>query len=207
MENPGARLHQIPNTRSQTARLIGTAFVGAVHVVAIWALLTGLAGQIIQSVPKLIEAKIVQTPPPKEKPPPPVPEVKLQAPPKIVQAYIPPPDIKVASPPPSAPIQVQRTTPPPQVTPPQPAPITPPAPPPPAAPAVPDSGPVGVASTHTIPPYPPVAVRLGKEGTATLSVSVSASGNVTDATLVSSSGDDELDKAAIQWGKEHWRDK
>ena len=67
MENPGARLHQIPNTRSQTGKLISTAFVGAVHVVAIWALVTGLAGKIVQSVPKVIEAKIIQTTPPKKK--------------------------------------------------------------------------------------------------------------------------------------------
>jgi protein TonB len=52
-----------------------------------------------------------------------------------------------------------------------------------------------------------VALRLGKEGTATLSVSVSASGTVTDATVVSSSGDDELDQAAVQWVKAHWKYK
>ena len=143
--------------------------------------------------------------PPKEKPPP-TPDVKLQTPPKIVPAYIPPPDIKVAQPPPPAPIQqVQRTTPPPQTPPPRPAPITPPAPP--AAPAVPDSGPVGIASTHTTPPYPAVARRLGKEGTATLSISVSASGDVTDASVVSSSGNEELDQAAVEWVKSHWRYK
>jgi protein TonB len=205
MEKPGAALRQIPKTRSETARLLGTAFVGAIHFIAIWALLTGLAGRIVQSVPHFIEAKIVQTPPPQQKPPP-VPEVKLQTPPTVVPAYVPPPDIKVATPPPPAPVrQVQQITPPPSVAP---APITPPAPPPPpAAPAVPDSGPVGINATHTIPPYPPMAVRLGKEGTVTLSISVSASGAVTDATIVNSSGIDELDQAAVQWVKAHWRYK
>jgi protein TonB len=52
-----------------------------------------------------------------------------------------------------------------------------------------------------------MAVRLGKEGTVTLSISVSASGTVTDATVVKSSGNDELDQAAIQWVKSHWRYK
>jgi protein TonB len=205
MENPSVRLHPVPSTRSRTARYIGTAFVGVVHVIAIWALLNGLAGRIVQSVPKFIEAKIVQTPPPKETPPP-QPEVKLQAPPKVVQAYIPPPDIKVATPPPPAPVvqQVQRTTPPPVVTPP-PQPVTPPAPR--SAPATPDSGPAGITSTHTIPPYPPMALRLGKEGTTTLRISVSASGTITGAIVVSSSGSDDLDQAAIQWVKAHWQYK
>ncbi|HTK80176.1 MAG TPA: TonB family protein [Rhizomicrobium sp.] len=207
MDNPGARLHPLPDTRSRTGRYIGIGFVGALHVIAIWALANGLAIKIVKSVPKLIEAKIVQTPPPKEKPPP-TPEVKLQAPPKIVPAYIPPPDIKVATPPPPAPIQqVQQVTPPPKVVPPPQA-IAPPAPPPPPAkPAVPDSGPTGITSTHTTPPYPAVARRLGKEGTVTLSISVSASGEVTDASVASSSGIDELDQAAVQWVKEHWRYK
>lgn len=206
MQNPGATLRQIPRTRSETARVVGTVFVGAIHVVAIYAFMTGLAGKIVKEVPHFIEAKIVQTPPPKVKPPPP-PEVKLQPPPKEVQAYIPPPDIKVATPPPPAPVhEVQQITPPPKPTP---APITPPAPPPPppAAPAVPDSGPLGIGSTHTIPPYPPVALRLGKEGTTTLNISVSASGTVIDATVISSSGDDELDQAAVQWVKTHWKYK
>ncbi|HEX3654136.1 MAG TPA: energy transducer TonB [Rhizomicrobium sp.] len=205
MENPSARLHPLPNTRSRTARYIGTAFVGVVHVIAIWALVNGLAGRIVQSVPKFIEAKIVQTPPPKETPPP-QPQVKLQAPPKVVQAYVPPPDIKVATPPPPAPVvqQVQRTVPPPVVAPP-PRPVAPPAPPP--VPAIPDSGPVGITSTHTIPPYPPMALRLGKEGTTTLRISVSASGTITDATVIGSSGSDDLDQVAIQWVKEHWQYK
>lgn len=207
MDNPGARFHSLPATRSRTGRMIGTVLVGAVHVVAIWALLNGLAGKIVQSVPKLIEARIVETPPPKQPPPPPRPEVKLQAPPKVVQAYVPPPDIKIATPPPPAPVQqVQQATPPPRMTPPpQPTPITPPAPPP--APAIPDSGPAGIASTHTTPPYPVLARRLGKEGTVTLSLSVSASGDVTGATVVSSSGNGDLDRAAIEWVKAHWRYK
>lgn len=205
MDNIGAKLHPVPDTRTRTGRYIGIAFVGALHVVAIWALASGLAITLVKSVPKLIEAKIVQTPPPKETPPP-QPKVQLQAPPKV-QAFVPPPDIKIEQPPPPAPVQqVQRITPPPQVNPPpRPAPVTPPAPPP--APAIPDTGPVGITSTHTTPPYPALARRLGKEGTVTLSISVSASGEVTSATVVNSSGNQELDQAAIDWVKSHWRYK
>jgi protein TonB len=52
-----------------------------------------------------------------------------------------------------------------------------------------------------------LARRLGKEGTVTLSLTVSAAGDVTSATVVGSSGNDDLDQAAIQWVKEHWRYK
>ncbi len=199
MDNPGMRLHPMPDTRARTGRYIGIAFVGALHVIAIWALANGLAIQIVKTVPKLIEAKIVQTPPPKETPPP-QPQVKLEAPPKV-QAFVPPPDIKIVAPPPPAPVQqVQQIAPPPPVAPPAPV-----APPP--KPAVPDSAAVGIGSTHTTPPYPPIARRLGKEGTVTLSISVSATGDVTSASVVSSSGNDELDQAAIEWVKSHWRYK
>jgi len=206
MENPGMRVHLIPDTRPTNWRVIGGAFVGALHVIAIWALANGLATTLMKEVPKLIEAKIVQTPPPpKEKPPPPQ-EVKLQPPPQI-QAFVPPPDIKIATPPPPAPVQqVQKITPPPPAPPPRPAPVVTP-PPPPAAPALPDTEAVGIACTHTTPPYPPVAHRLGKEGTVSLHVAISAAGDVTEASVVSSSGNDELDQAAIEWVKSHWRYK
>jgi protein TonB len=52
-----------------------------------------------------------------------------------------------------------------------------------------------------------MALRLGKEGTTTLRISVSASGTITDATVIGSSGSDDLDQAAIQWVKEHWQYK
>ena len=205
MENPGIAIHRIPQSRSSTARYVGAAFVGALHVVAIYALANGLAIRLVHDVPKLIETKIIQPPPKPKEQPPPAPQVKLQAPPKI-QTFVPPPDIRIETPPPPAAIQqVQKITPAPPTPPPQPAPVTPPAPPP--APAVPDTDAVGIASTHTTPPYPPVAHRLGKEGTVMLHIAISAGGDVTDATVTSSSGTPELDEAAVEWVKSHWRYK
>lgn len=64
--------------------------------------------------------------------------------------------------------------------------------------------PVGILSTHTVPPYPPVARRLGEEGKVTLRLSVSAEGRVTRAEIVTSSGRDELDQSAQQWIVAHW---
>jgi protein TonB len=63
---------------------------------------------------------------------------------------------------------------------------------------------VGIMSTHTVPPYPPVARRIGAEGKVTLRLSVSAEGRVTQADIVASSGRDELDLAAQQWIVAHW---
>jgi periplasmic protein TonB len=205
MERPAVAIHRIPESRSVSLRSIGGAFVGALHVIAIWALANGLAIKLVHEVPKPIETKIIQPPPKPKEQPPPKPEVKLQAPPKI-QTFVPPPDIKIETPPPppAAIQQVQKITPPPPAQPPQP--VTPPAPPPPA-PAVPDTEAIGIASTHTTPPYPPVAHRLGKEGTVMLRISISANGDVTDASVASSSGNDELDQAAIEWVKSHWRYK
>lgn len=63
---------------------------------------------------------------------------------------------------------------------------------------------VGILSTHTVPPYPPVAQRLGEEGKVTLRLTVSAEGRVTRADIVTTSGHTELDQAAQQWIVAHW---
>jgi protein TonB len=63
---------------------------------------------------------------------------------------------------------------------------------------------IGILSTHTVPPYPPIARRIGAEGKATLRLTVSADGRVTQADVESSSGRDELDQAARQWIMAHW---
>jgi periplasmic protein TonB len=70
--------------------------------------------------------------------------------------------------------------------------------------AVPDRAPVGVASTHTIPPYPMLEQRLGVEGKVTLRLSVLADGTVGRAEIVASSGRSDLDAAAQDWIVAHW---
>lgn len=63
----------------------------------------------------------------------------------------------------------------------------------------------GVMNTHTIPPYPPISVRLNETGSVTLEVHISEDGVVTDAVIVRSSGHERLDLAAVAWVKSHWR--
>lgn len=71
-------------------------------------------------------------------------------------------------------------------------------------PTIPDRAAVGVAATHTTPPYPPIARRIGVEGKVTLRLTVTAEGRVSQAEVVTSSGRDELDQAAQQWILAHW---
>src|SRR5512139_4136423 len=83
--------------RDPTRHLVGITFVVLLHVLVIYALVTGLARKAVDVIKKPIEAKIVEeikAPPP---PPPPPKPVKQQ--PQRVEAvqqpYVPPPDIPV----------------------------------------------------------------------------------------------------------------
>jgi protein TonB len=68
-----------------------------------------------------------------------------------------------------------------------------------------DQAAAGIASTHTTPPYPLLARRLGEEGSLRLQLTISPQGIVTEAQVVRSSGYDDLDRAARDWVKAHWR--
>jgi protein TonB len=61
-----------------------------------------------------------------------------------------------------------------------------------------------IAGTHTVPPYPPIARRLGAEGKVTLRLTVSGEGRVTTAEIVTSSGREDMDQSAQQWIMAHW---
>jgi len=68
-----------------------------------------------------------------------------------------------------------------------------------------DFGPAGIVSTHTIPPYPPLAIRLNEFGKVRLHLTIAPQGTVTDAAVVRSSGYTDLDLAARNWVLAHWR--
>ena len=74
-------------------------------------------------------------------------------------------------------------------------------------PLPPDRPLIAIGSTHTVPPYPPIARRIGAEGKVTLRLTVSAEGRVTQAEIVTSSGRADMDEAAEQWILAHWRYK
>ena len=68
-----------------------------------------------------------------------------------------------------------------------------------------DQAATGIASTHTEPPYPPLALHLGEEGSLRLHLTISPQGIVTEAQVMRSSGYDDLDQAARNWIMAHWR--
>jgi len=71
-------------------------------------------------------------------------------------------------------------------------------------PVMPDHAATAIRATHTIPPYPPLALRIGAEGKVTLRLTVLPDGRVGQADIVDSSGRQDLDEAARQWIVGHW---
>ena len=59
--------------------------------------------------------------------------------------------------------------------------------------------------THTLPPYPPIAVRLNEQGTTLMEVAIAPRGNVAGCTVVASSSSERLDQAGCDFVKSHWR--
>jgi len=170
------------------------ALVILLHVVIIYALVTGLARRMVEVIRRPIETKIIEEAKPvvPDVPPPaPLPTPKFEVPPP---PYIPPPEIHIQQPPPQqAPIVV--TTP-----------VKPAAPtPPPVARAVeapPHNSvrtpPVIDASRCEKPEYPPAARRFGETGTVVLRILVGVDGKVISSEVQTSSGSKRLDEAARQ---------
>lgn len=111
------------------SRFTGFGIVVLIHVVAIWALASGLARDIVKKVTGPIDVKVIEEkvkpPPPPEKVVPPPPDLKAPPPP-----FVPPPEFQVTAPAPPAPA-IQST----QVAPPAVQEIRPAPAPAPAAPA------------------------------------------------------------------------
>jgi len=84
-------------------------------------------------------------------------------------------------------------------------PSNPPQPPTPPTSTGVDRAAIGIAGTHTVPPYPVVERRLGIEGTVTLRLTVGTEGQVMAAEVVKSAGREALDQAARDWIIGHWR--
>src|SRR5216683_2801479 len=99
--------------RASAQRLTGLAVTVALHIVLIYALIHGLARQIVEAVRAPLETKIIEeikAPPPDKAPPPPPPKLATPPPP-----FIPPPEVNIQIPQtaPAPTITVQTTTPPP----------------------------------------------------------------------------------------------
>lgn len=165
--------------RDPRRHLFGIASVVLIHVIVIYALLTGLARKVVEVFKKPLEVSIieevkVETPPPPPKLPPP--PKALRPPPRVVPpppAYVPPTEVAVA-PPPNVVTAVTQAPPPPPaaVSPPRPAVVN-----------------VGVAcpnhaEVRSKVPYPPQASRIGLSGDVLLEFTVGPGGDVQDVTVL-----------------------
>jgi protein TonB len=165
------------------SRIISVVLVALVHLGAIYALITGLAQNLIHKA--AVELKVEVIPPKLDtvKPPPPPPPELVKPPPP----FVPPPDIVIqteAAPQNTITVQSKVSSPP---------------PPKPVAPAI--SSPVleaGGAGKCETSYYPPIAIRLNQTGTTTVAVRIGSDGSVEGVNIVDSSGHDSLDQAAVR---------
>ena len=173
--------------RDPTKHLVGLAIVALLHVLIIYALVTGLARKVVDVIKKPIETKIVEEakpPPPPETPPPPPPKLNTPPPP-----FIPPPEVQIAiAPPPTATITSVTSTPPPPVA------AIAPAPPPRAA--VKTAPVIDAARNCAKPEYPPASARAEETGTVTVRFVIDTDGKAIQSQVVRSSGHKRLDEAA-----------
>lgn len=160
-----------------------------------YAFVTGLAVDFAKKVNKNLNVFDVAPPPPPpppEEPPPPPPDQHLEPPPVVS----PPPIVQTNTPPP--PIQIVNTPPPvytPTVTAPPPAPVAPPAPPRVSQAAGLKGDPGRFFGADA---YPPAAQRAGAQGRVVARLSIGTDGRVTDCSVTSSSGNEDLDSTTCR---------
>ena len=189
--------------RDPTKHAIGIVFVVVMHLLLIWALLTGLGRAVVEVIKKPLSATIVdeiKAPPPP--PPPPKKIVEMPKAPAPVETYVPPPDIPVQTP--QAPVisAVTATPPPPEpyVIAPT-APVAEPAPPAPK-PAI-RKNPKRQRGDDLV--YPRAAIRSGVEkGHVVARIMIDEKGNVTEVAILSADPRGVFDRTVIDGVKE-WK--
>ena len=173
--------HTITAPRMSRQRAVAIALVGLVHIAGLWALTSGLATRLVHAIPHDMEVSVIRSP-----------QTLAQSPSVLQPKMVQPSDIPVLQPP-----EINIDTPPAsQIT----ATLAP-------SDQISDSTASGLAATHTTPPYPALARRLGQEGNVRLQLTISPQGDVVAAQVVASSGVPELDSTAVAWVMAHWKYK
>lgn len=169
--------------RNPAKHLVGITIVTAAHVLAVYALATGLSHKVMEVVRGPLETKLIEEfkKPPPDQPPPPPPKLAPPPPP-----FIPPVEVNIAVAAPAANTITQVTT------------TRPAAPVPVAAPKhVERTAPVIDAQRNCAKPeYPSASRRLDEAGTVTLRFLIDVSGQVLESKVETSSGFARLDEAA-----------
>ncbi|HYI42282.1 MAG TPA: energy transducer TonB [Sphingomicrobium sp.] len=179
-------------------RTAAIVIVALIHALLGYAIVTGLAYNVIKKAAEDLKTFDVEEepPPPEEEPPPP--EDMPDLPPPPTQ---PPPIVRVQTPEP--PIRIQESEAPPIPRPPTPV-VTPPAPPrPPAPPPAVRSVPPRSASGNlqgliTGNDYPASAIDREEQGTVTVSLQIGTNGRVTGCSTTASSGSRTLDSTTCR---------
>jgi protein TonB len=155
-----------------------------------YAIVTGLAYNVIKKAASDLKTFDVeeQPPPPEEPPPPPKDMQKVQPPP-----ITPPPLVRMEAPPP--PIQTVEAPPPPQIPPVVMAPPAPPPPPPPRKVVSAQSAKGDLRTLFSTDDYPASAQASGAEGTVQASITIGTDGRVVGCNITRSSGNSALDSA------------
>ena len=181
MERPN---HLNVGDKSASSKAGSIAIVVGIHIAVIFGLVAALNQGALMKQLQEIKAT-VDTPKEKPKAPPPPPPDLVKPPPPVAIV----PEFQVATAPPP-PVRTEAPKPP---------------PPPPKA-VVASSDPLKpIMRTHTIPPYPPISVRLNESGTTLMEVHITTEGNVDDCKIINSSSSERLDTAACDYVKRVWR--
>lgn len=173
------------------------------HVLAVWALQSGLLRRAMEIViPVQVLAELIEPPQPVIEPPPPAPVVAAPTPPKPRPRPVPQPQPQpVAAPKPMPLAPVVPVAPPAPPAPPEPIVAAAPPPAPPAPPAPPR---IELPSSNADylrnppPPYPPMSKRLGEQGRVVVRAFIQLDGTASRAEVQRSSGFERLDQTAVQ---------
>ncbi len=181
--------HGIVESQPRSPQRLATSViaVGALHVVLIYALMTGLYIKIVPIIRHDIIARVLPTeelPPVPPKPP----EIPMTQP---AMDQVPMPFVKIDTPPPDA-INVAHAD--------HPTPATPQL-----DKSIAPTAVISLAGTHSTPPYPPLSRRLGEEGVVGLRILIADNGRISNVAVIKSSGVERLDDAAKEWVLANWR--
>lgn len=172
------------NQRDPRKRLIGIVVVIAIHVAAVWALVAGLARNIVEIVKAPLETRLIQE---SKKPPPDAPPPPRLAP--LPPPFIPVPEVNIATLPTVAPTISAAPT---QAAAPAPTPVTQHV----TQQKVRIAAVVDAKRSCGEPQYPSASKRLEESGTVVLRFLIDIDGRVVDSKVDTSSGHERLDKAA-----------
>jgi protein TonB len=177
--------------RNPAKHLVGISIVILMHIILIYALVTGLARKVVEVIKQPLETKIIEEI--KEKPPdePPPPPPKLVVPPP---PFIPPPEVNIQAPAQAGPTISTVTNVKPVAAPPPPKPVEAPKP----------RIRKGVTPIFRVQPaFPRKATNDGVEGTVIAHMYVAPDGHVTEVKIIKQTRNGYFEKAVtealMQW--------